>query len=297
MEPQAVVDDAPTGKDWCGLSWSQWVAFDGGDFASLTTGPGVYRIRVVGQSSLVYVGQTGRSVRDRLRALRSNSLAEEMPYNDPHTAAPSLWAWRHAEGYSYECSGASATPDPFQRKALECFLLWKYRLSTGTSTLCNHGHFHPSYKKSGNRSSGVRGGLLRPEVTPRSRNESQQLLLRSAEPTASDWMGVNWSRWLPVGTHLNEAGPALYRLRHANGSELLYIGETLRLSQRAKSHARTYLDHGQIEISYATQAGGIGKPALLELENDLIGCYYDAMGRPPTFQFANGIPQALHAPA
>lgn len=93
-------------KDWCGFEWSEWVPFDGGRFDSLTKGPGVYRVRILGQPFLAYIGQSGRDVRSRLQSLRTNAASELMPYDDPHTAAPSLWAWRDAQAYT--CMNALA---------------------------------------------------------------------------------------------------------------------------------------------------------------------------------------------
>jgi hypothetical protein len=83
-------------NDWCNLNWSNWVPFDGGDFKGLHAGAGLYRIRVADRPVLAYVGQTGHDLHQRLGDLRRNVLAEAMPFNDPHTAAPSLWAWRDA---------------------------------------------------------------------------------------------------------------------------------------------------------------------------------------------------------
>jgi hypothetical protein len=39
---------------------------------------------------LAYIGQTGRSLRQRVCALVHGTLADAMPFNDPHTAAPRL---------------------------------------------------------------------------------------------------------------------------------------------------------------------------------------------------------------
>ena len=79
-------------QNWCGLDWTAWVTFDlkKSDWLVLPNGEGVYRIRGVGSDFLMYVGQTGRSLRGRLRYLRRNVLADLMPFNDPHTAAPNL---------------------------------------------------------------------------------------------------------------------------------------------------------------------------------------------------------------
>ena len=83
----------------------------------LPTSAGIYRVRVRGQNQLAYIGQTGRNLRERLSDLRRNTLAIEMPFNDPHTAAPSLWAWRDAEGYEYECSAFASNADVQHRQA------------------------------------------------------------------------------------------------------------------------------------------------------------------------------------
>jgi len=54
--------------------------------------PGSYRVRRAGDArELVYVGQTGRSLRGRLGQLNAAHQAE-MPYSDLHVAAPALRA-------------------------------------------------------------------------------------------------------------------------------------------------------------------------------------------------------------
>ena len=84
--------------DWCQLSWTSWIAFSHpSSFIQLPSAAGLYRIRAVGIGELFYIGQTGRNLRERLGDLRRNTMQTQMPFNDPHTAAPSLWAWRDAE--------------------------------------------------------------------------------------------------------------------------------------------------------------------------------------------------------
>jgi hypothetical protein len=54
--------------------------------------PGVYRIRRRGQRDLAQIGQKGgMTVRKRIAMLKG-VYGPEMPYRDPHTAAPALWA-------------------------------------------------------------------------------------------------------------------------------------------------------------------------------------------------------------
>src|SRR5215471_8574233 len=96
--------------NWGEIEWTPWIPFaDSSAFKTLPSSPGMYRIRAVNGNELFYLGETGRNLRERLGDLRRNTMKELMPYNDPHTAAPSLWAWRHAEGFDFECSAARVT--------------------------------------------------------------------------------------------------------------------------------------------------------------------------------------------
>jgi hypothetical protein len=147
---------------WCDLCWTEWVSFSE-RFTHLPSSPGIYRVRITGADKIAYLGQTGRSLRERLGGLRHNTLQDIMPFNDPHTAAPSLWAWRDAASVDYECSCAEVHRAKAERHALECHLLWQYRCEAGESTLCNHGRFHARYVKSRNRHSGFGGRRLSPD--------------------------------------------------------------------------------------------------------------------------------------
>ena len=68
--------------------------------------PGLYRIRRMGRDDLDSTGQTGTgtmTLRKRLGMLRGVS-GELMPYRDPHTAGPALWALSHQTGEDFEAS-------------------------------------------------------------------------------------------------------------------------------------------------------------------------------------------------
>ena len=84
------------------MHWSDWRPFapDREAFADFPRTPGPYRVRPIGQQDrLAYIGQTGRSLRERVRTLCLRTLDSDMPFNDPHTAAPNLWAWSQTEGW------------------------------------------------------------------------------------------------------------------------------------------------------------------------------------------------------
>ncbi|MEE2753232.1 MAG: GIY-YIG nuclease family protein [Candidatus Latescibacterota bacterium] len=182
-------------SDWGGLEWGEWEQFDQSRLGHLPTSPGLYRVRPDGHPFLMYVGQTGRSLRERVLGLRRNTRLSVMPYNDPHTAAPSLWAWADAEHYRYEVSAASVGLAERERKACECFLLWSYRLERRESTICNHGRFHPRYVKSRGRRSGFRGHRLqeRDPDNPAGGASMPPLASGESEPDSLHWMGLTWS--------------------------------------------------------------------------------------------------------
>jgi hypothetical protein len=270
---------------WCNLNWSDWVPFDGGEFRSLHTGAGLYRIRVADAPVLAYIGQTGRDLRQRLGDLRRNTAAEQMPFNDPHTAAPSLWAWNDAVGYKYECSVAPSNVHRRERLAIECWLLWKYRLETGGSTLCNYGHFHPAYIKSRNRSTKLRGGRRDDEAD---RVASSSPLRLVGRPADSGWMGLSWSVRHSLATVPGGAYPALYRIFDAKTETMLYIGETQNFGQRMKAHAQRDWNGRAPVVSYHRVSGDVRKVHLHELENDLIAGYYEATRVAPELQFSGG---------
>ena len=265
-------------KHWLPLHWTDWVPFDGGDFKALPTTAGIYRVRVRGQNQLAYIGQTGRNLRERLSDLRRNTLAKEMPFNDPHTAAPSLWAWRDADGYEYECSASITDLDVQHRQALECWLLWQYRLETGGSTLCNHGHFHPHYMKSRDRKTGLRGRRLEASGDP---IQSTSGLKHSNDGS----MGLDWSDWQQLDELAVPNSPGVYRI--ADSTRVIYIGESSGLRSRLNAHTRTDWGCERPSASYCVLSPDTPKHHFHGSDDDLIAGHYHSHGSPPAMQFRN----------
>ena len=265
-------------QNWLSLHWTEWVTFSGGDFKTLPKDGGIYRVRVRDRNRLAYIGQTGRNLRQRLSDLRRNALANEMPFNDPHTAAPSLWAWRDAEGYEYECSAFMSDADAQHRQALECWLLWQYRLETGGSTLCNHGHFHPHYVKSRDRKTGFRGHRLE---APADHVQSTPGLKHTDDGS----MGLDWSDWQQLGEPAVPNSPGVYRI--AQGTRVIYIGESSGLRARLNAHARNNWGCERPSASYCVLPPNTPKQHLHEIENDLIAGHYHLHGSPSVMQFHN----------
>ena len=97
------------------IRWSACKPLSGSSRNSnVPSAPGLYRVRVVETGEVVYIGQTGVSLRMRLGML-CTCYGDEMPYRDPHTAAPTLWALRHRDGVEFEASTAVLEGDKRSR--------------------------------------------------------------------------------------------------------------------------------------------------------------------------------------
>jgi hypothetical protein len=296
-----------TSLTWNELPWTAWIFFNNlHDFKQVPPGPGVYRIRARGEQELFYIGETGRNLRARLHSLRLGTMNDQMPYNDPHTAAPSLWAWRDAEGIDFECSAApviladDAEEARRLREGLECSLLWQYRLEFGSSTRCNHGRFHPRYLKSGNRKGGFRGYHL-PEDAPSNKDGGPSLppLQMKSNPLEGNWMGLPWSdvailQRANLGNVPNS--PGVYRIFDLKAMTLLYIGESKYLRNRLIVHTTKTLENSNPLFSYVQFSTDIPKYQLREMENDLIGAFYTETKQIPKYQFGYDFEDAKSFP-
>ena len=270
-------------KDWLEQEWTEWIPLKSNQKKRkiIPTSQGIYRVRAEGHSGLVYVGQTN-NLKRRTASLARHLDNEAMPYNDPHTAAPNLWAWRQEKEWSYEVSVTETDLSRQTREAYECYLLWQYRLESGQSTLCNHGRFHKDHIKSGPRSSTARGRKLRNnEDRNPSGGPSSSPLHSLNKPISQSWMGLEWS---PIKSlTIRETVPnsnGLYKIIKENN--VVYIGETEFLFNRLRSHNRNFQEH--------TYSFSLLDPIILsyqrhELENDLIGNYYQIYKKSPDRQF------------
>lgn len=270
-------------KDWLGLDWTDWIPLKTTPKVRkiIPTSQGVYRIRADGYSGIIYIGQT-TNLKTRTASLSNNSHKKTIPLNDPHTAAPNLWVWKNEENWRYELSISETELTTQNREAFECFLLWKYRLEHNQSTLCNHGRFHPDYIKSGNKKTKLVGRKLRAnEPRNPSGGPSQPPLESVNKPLNRTWMGVEWSPIRPLTLRDNiPRSTGLYKI--INEKKVVYIGETEDLVDRCRSHNRRFKDH---HYSFSVLDQDTLYHQRHELENDLIGCYYQIHTEAPERQF------------
>ncbi len=265
------------------LQWSRWIPLDA-DLLTyqehVVTEPGFYRVRAVGNDWLVYIGQTGRSLRQRTRAELAKHVMrprESPPWNDPHTAAPLLWAYRHEDRMEFELSVAVAELSDQLRQCYEDVLLYLHRQEFGHSTLCNHGRRHPWWSRASNRKD------ARPAQRLLRRVEYPSLPFASGDrdPLSDHWLGLSWTPFaaLPVKAP-NVAG--VYRL--VKDGKLLYVGESRSLRSRLATHA-TALRFLESQVSYHCMSDALAHH-LKEREVDLIGSCLVHTNRPPLLQYS-----------
>ncbi|MCK9631075.1 MAG: hypothetical protein M0R30_05475 [Methanoregula sp.] len=361
--------------NWCNLPWTEWVPFNATKqvFTKIPQEPGIYRIRPVGKECLVYIGETKRSLRERLHNLIIElAKAEGMPWSDPHTEAPALWAWRtewlsnheveknpknsmsserssdivddksqqdsmssdrssdivddksqqdsmssegpsgredeknsknsssgegladHTEEallpvdpHGFECSAAPLDASDSGRRAMESFLLYRYRQENGESPLCSLGRFHPRYRRSTTRKEGVRGARLAEGQKDNPAGRPGHPPLRpSGTPGDRDWMGLAWSEHETLTEEKLRnvpRSPGLYLLLGAG--QVISIGGVGDCAARLNGQAGRSWEGMVPQFSYHVLDEPIPPHQLRELETDLIGNFYEQFRKAPELQF------------
>jgi len=134
----------PQARDWEGHAWSDWHQLDEAVLASAAIAPdeaGIYRIRCRGEEGLVYVGETGKSIRGRFRQLRKATeyVAAGKRPGPPHVAGGCVLE-HERRGSVVEVSWFTTRGvDGRDRKGIECELIAAYRKATGLNPTCQFG--------------------------------------------------------------------------------------------------------------------------------------------------------------
>jgi len=171
------------------------------------------------------------------------------------------------------------------------FLLYRYRQERGASRLCNFGRFHPRYRKSTNRKENKRGGKLETDQKNNPSGGPSHPLLRAAgKPGEPDWMGLSWSGFdmmVPEKTLTAPQGPGLFVLIDAGSQEICYIGQSGNCAKRLLDHAKKSWDEKDLRFSCHLLERPVLPHQLKEMENDLIGNYFEHYRKAPEYQFRN----------
>jgi hypothetical protein len=291
-ETRAVNDLNFYADDWLGVDWSDWGTLnpDGNHISAFSTDEGLYRVRHHDRPGLEYIGQTGRSIRGRVGALARGVFADEMPYRDPHTAAPSLWAVRQEYGEKLEVSVTTPTlaEDKQSRKAFEDALIAVYRREAGESPTGNFGRIIDGYRQSTHRRGGERGRALEPGETESNAEDGVGPLdwSQSDDVTSDDWMGLSWSTPRPLADADMSipTDDGLYRIwREGEAPPLEYIGQSSNLKSRLYRHRRNRDE--TLLFSYSELGEHDAQHKREEAETELIGVHWLEVGKSPQDQF------------
>ncbi len=278
------------------LKWSGWIPHRGCWLGSkLPKEPGLYRIRRIGLEPLDYLGETGRSLKGRLRA-QDGVYADLMPFNDPHTAAPALWALRQESGCEFEVSVTILKLPKQERRAYESLAIAAHRQSYGHSPTVGMSRMPLGWSKSSATKDQFRGGRTdhptahhKPGISP--------IGDLGGDCTSSAWGGHQWSDWQPLAAirkHVASGEKGLYRIRAVNSLQLVYIGQgvlSARLTDHCKNAAKpndrkyaALAACGELEASWVSN-NAWNTTQREELEHDLIGSHLLALSSVPVAQF------------
>lgn len=279
--------------------WSDWVPLRGASRNHQVPAlPGLYRVRREGNGPEIdYIGQTGASLRGRLGQLNVLYQAE-MPYNDPHTAAPALWALRNRDACDFEVSVAESSGTSPQRKALEAVAIALYRSENGRSPLANFGGMPTGYRKStgNNKKLAASGRRFRGGPDPAAPLRADSAPVKGelgGDPQSAGWLSWSWSPWIPsAAARKHTECTGLYRIRSRGQQGLVYIGQG-EVSSRIRAHLakaaheghrQAIYFSGEAEVSWVTLPSMTSRN-ILEHENDLIAAHVIALGYAPVAQF------------
>jgi hypothetical protein len=207
-----------------------------------------------------------------------------MPYNDPHTAGPGLWALRQNEDCDFEVSVAEVPTENAARKGYECLLISEHRVEHRCSPTLNFGRMPNGWIKSNNKRARLRGrrdsSVVRiPDVAPPVTLEK--------DVRAMQWHGLDWSR-----ESFAAGSTGVYRAMRSGDDGLIYVGKG-RIKDRIKSHLNKGNDPEHRQHRFFAVAldwqfvdlPNMHPTQLLEIENDLIASHVLAHGHPPKAQF------------
>lgn len=281
--------------DWFGLEWSEWKPLHAESFSEIPKAPGLYRVRQQRESRsfLEYLGESG-DTRRRVQSLARGAYAKEMPYRDPHTAAPCLWAIRDAVGPELEVSYVTPpeAEDDQHRKGIEAALIALHRRETNQSPTANFGRIIEGYKQSSysyNEPAYKGGRLDDGDTEANAANGIEPPRWENWQsPRATNWMGLNWSESYRLRNRLDANPPenGLYRIWYDGGGDsLAYIGQSSNIPSRLYNHESTF--GGDAWFSYVPTPELDAAHKRTEVETDLIGAYYLTEGVAPVAQFGH----------
>ena len=173
-------------------NWSEWYPVLPPDEQEIEyEGPGILRICHSNLSGIHYVGHSESSIQSRVRSLGYELDNKKMPYTNPFSAAPCLWAIQQELGDEFFVS-YYAVEDHQPVEVLEDAYLTLYRMTTAQSPTANFGRMFPLYSKSSSSAREIRGEKLeQPPATSPVGTEGLQIK-EIDDVLSDDWLGFEW---------------------------------------------------------------------------------------------------------
>lgn len=268
------------------FSWSEWTPLlPTEDLDCIPEEPGVVRVSHTKVSGIHYVGHAEKDLRRRVRRLGYEMRKDEMPYRDPHTAAPCLWAMKNEVGGRFFVSWTGEVPKSKVRGVKDAYITL-YRIINSQSPTANFGRMYSGYSKSSGSDVGTQG--KKGEAPERKQPVKPPILSleNRAGVTDNNWLGINWSsptkfRSKRLGglSYSYPSQPGIFRIWKKDESQLEAVGTTHDLSARIPSLVSR--DGSNRLISFK-EWGFENESERREIESILVGAHYLATSINPS---------------
>lgn len=275
------------------INWSEWTPlFPTRKLDVIPQEPGIYLVSHEALNGIQYVGHSRTDLRDRIRRMGYEIDSEKMPYRDPHTAAPCLWAiadnydgnfrvcWASIDriGTGETQSSLTSTRTIGELATVNELVGFKaayiatYRYFTRQSPTANFGHMIPGYEQSGDSNSGNRGGRLEEEdVQPGGREATISTWEEWDDVTSDSWMGFGWKTYdLRDFEDPYPEAQGVFRIWQKGMNSLTRVGATTNIRKQVLD-AETHEDG--IIVSFEPR--NIGEVSDRQaIATDLVGAHY-----------------------
>lgn len=288
----------PTAYRWMGIEWSPWYPLSDREelLSTLTTDPGLYRVRHTGLDGLLYIGETGADggLRDRVgHGLAVGLDSSGRPDGGNHDATGPLWNLENSVEGDLEVS--VGTPPEVANH--------RYRLATEATLVA-------VARREMGRTPDVmlrREPLTDDAAAHKETNGGDYQLSQDRsyevpswrhwrDTTSTDWLGYDWTTPRPLAdrSEIEASNGAAFRVwnRRSNstgwGQVLAVVGTTDAVESRLFTLESEYGPDTTFSIAELPNLSDDDVARSREFEEvryDLVGAQYLAAGHPPQDQF------------
>lgn len=224
------------------LQWSDWTAIlPTEDLGCIPEESGILRIGYTGASGLQYVGRSNHNLRNRIRRIGYEVKKNEMPFTDPVSAAPCLWAMKQELDGEFHVSWCDGFSSSEVNNAKHAYLTM-YQKVTSQSPTANYGRMFIGYSKSGRYRDGERGSKSSGTSRRRPIGTIDVDLNRYRNVTSEQWLGISWRgpmefrpEELSGMSYSYPKSDGVFRVWKEENTELEAIGTTKNLGKKIPS--------------------------------------------------------------